>query len=126
VAQKRGGITLDDFARTFDEFFDELLIDRWQCGEGRDEFERSEVLEHHDRYEVRLAVRGIEPGKIDVEVTGQRLTVRAPGGIRGTMESSFRFAHEIEAAAATAQWLKETLIINLPKRKSRRIALKES
>jgi HSP20 family molecular chaperone IbpA len=128
VAQKIRGLTLTDFARTFDEFFDELLIDPWQCGEERDEFERSEIFDHGDRYEVRVAVRGVDRSKIDAEVTAHRLTVRAPGGIRGTLESSFSFVQEIETSAATATTtaIKDTLVINLPKRKSRRIALKES
>ncbi len=124
--RRLGGINLDDFDRAFDQFFDELLIERWRGGKAREEFERAEVLDHGDRYEVRVGVPGRDPRQIDVQVTGQRLTVRAPGEISGLTESSFSFSQEVDAEAVTAQWSNDMLTVSLPKRKARRIALKDS
>ena len=114
------------FERTIDEFFDELLIDRWRCGVG-DRFEQAEVIDHPDRYEIRVITEGVDdPSMIEVESTGQRLTVRAPAGPNRHVESSFRFAETVNADAATARWSNRTLTIILPKQRARRIHLKES
>src|ERR1022692_1919830 len=72
------GFGIADFQRAFDEFFDEMLIDRWKRGTPAPEFERAQVIDHRDRYEVRVAAVGVDPAKIEAEVSGQRLAVRAP------------------------------------------------
>jgi len=116
-------LLLDEFERAFDEFFNELLIDRWQCGAG-DRFERPVVLEFPDHYELRMEAPGIDPARIEVESSGQRVTVRAPIGAGGRMESRFKFSEAIDSDAATARWANDTLVVILPKQKVRLIALK--
>ena len=113
-----------DFERAFDEFFDEMLIDRWKGGTGALEFERTQVIEHPDRYEVRVAAVGVDPAKIQAEVSGQRLAVRMPDKLGGMLDSSFAFSDSIDGEASTAKWSEGTLVITLPKKKGRRIALK--
>ena len=124
MAGKRGLIA--DFERAFDEFFDEMLIDRWKGGTGSLEFERAQVIDHPDRYEVRVAAVGVDPAKIEAEVSGQRLAVRVPDKLGGMLESSFALSDTIDGEASTAKWSEGTLVITLPKKKARRIALKAS
>jgi HSP20 family molecular chaperone IbpA len=122
MASSRGLIA--DFERAFDEFFDEMLIDRWKGGTGPLEFERTQVIEHRDRYEVRVAAVGIDPEKIQAEISGQRLALRMPDQLGGTLESSVAFSDSIDGEASTAKWSEGTLVIIVPKKKGRRIALK--
>jgi|SRR5208282_5205247 len=122
MATGRGLIA--DFERAFDEFFDEMLIDRWKCRTSASEFERAQIIDHPDRYEVRVAAAGVDPAKIQAEVSGQRLAVRVPDKAGGTLESSFAFTEPIDGEASTAKWSEGTLVITLPKKKGRRIALK--
>ncbi len=124
MANSRGLIA--DFERAFDQFFDEMLIDRWKAGASTLEFERTQVVDRHDRYEVRVAAVGVDPTKIQAEVSGQRLAVRVPDKLGGTLESSFAFSDSIDGEASTAKWSEGTLVITLPKKKGRRIALKDS
>jgi HSP20 family molecular chaperone IbpA len=124
MATGRGLIA--DFERAFDEFFDEMLIDRWKGGTAALEFERTQVIDHPDRYEVRVAAVGIDPAKIQAEVSGQRLAVRMPDKLGGMLDSSFAFSDSIDGEASTAKWSEGTLVITLPKKKGRRIALKDS
>ena len=120
------GFGIADFERAFDEFFDELLIDRWKCGTPAADFERAQIIDHRDRYEVRVGAVGVDPAKIQAEVSGQRLAVRVPDKLGGTLESSFTFSDSIDGEASTAKWSEGTLVITLPKKKGRRIALKDS
>ena len=122
MASSRGLIA--DFERAFDEFFDEMLIDRWKGGTGALEFERTQVVEHRDHYEVRVAAVGIDPEKIQAEISGQRLALRMPDQLGGTLESSVAFSDSIDGEASTAKWSEGTLVITVPKKKGRRIALK--
>jgi HSP20 family molecular chaperone IbpA len=123
---KRRGFGLQDFERAFDEFFDELLIDRWKCGTPAGAFERADVIENRDSYEVRVEAAGIDPRQVEVEVAGQRLAVRIPDRLGGMLESSFSFSESIDAEASSAKWSAGTLTIVVPKKKGRRIALKDS
>jgi HSP20 family molecular chaperone IbpA len=124
MASSRGLIA--DFERAFDEFFDEMLIDRWKRGTGALDFGRTQVIDHRDRYEVRVAAVGVDPTKIQAEVSGQRLAVRVTDKLGGTLESSFAFSDSIDGEASIAKWSEGTLVITLPKKKGRRIALKAS
>ncbi len=124
MATGRGLIA--DFERAFDEFFDEMLIDRWKGGTAALEFERAQVIDLSDRYEVRVAAVGVDPAKIQAEVAGQRLAVRVPDKLGGTLDSSFAFSDPIDGEASTAKWSEGTLVITLPKKKGRRIALRAS
>jgi HSP20 family molecular chaperone IbpA len=117
---RRAGISVFDFERALDEFFDEMLISRWRRVPERDEFENAQVLDHPDRYEVRIAVPNVNPEHIEIEVAGQRLSVRAPGA-EGTFETAYSFAVPIEAEAVEARWAEHTLIVIVPKQKPKRI-----
>jgi HSP20 family molecular chaperone IbpA len=122
----RRGYGIRDFDKAFDEFFDELLIDRWKCGTAANQFERAEVIDNQDHYQVRLAAAGIDPAELQVEVLGQGLAVRVPGRLGGMLENRFSFTESIDGEASTAKWSDGTLTIILPKKKGRRISLKES
>ena len=119
---RRPGINLEDFERVFDEFFDEILISPWRRVSDRgDEFENAQVLDHPDRYEVRVAVPHVDPQLIEIDVAGQRLSVRAPSGSEGTFETAYSFAVPIEAEAVQARWADHTLVVIVPKQKPKRI-----
>jgi HSP20 family molecular chaperone IbpA len=114
---------LDDFERVMDEFFDEMLIGRWRVGE---HFERAEVVDHGDRYEVRIAAGEIDPAQLDVEVHDRRLSVRLPTRQGNKLENAFRFGDAIESSQVSARWSAGILTITLPKQKGRRVELKNS
>src|SRR5271168_3812377 len=100
---KRAGISVEDFERALDEFFDEMLISRWRRSSERDEFEKAEILDHPDRYEVRVAVPNVDPKLIEIDVSGQCLSVRAPAGAEGVFETAYSFAVPIEAETVEAR-----------------------
>jgi HSP20 family molecular chaperone IbpA len=118
---RRSGISIEDFERAFDEFFDEMLISRWRRSPERDEFENAQILDHPDRYEVRVAVPHVDPERIEIDIAGQRLSVRAPAGAEGIFESAYSFAVPIEAESVQARWTDSTLVIIVPKQKPKRI-----
>ncbi len=118
---KRAGISVADFERTLDEFFDEMLISRWRRVAERDEFENTQVVDHPDRYEVRIAAPNADPERIEIDVAGQRLSVRAPVGSEGIFETAYSFAVPIEPEAVQARWTDHTLIVIVPKQKPKRI-----
>ncbi len=118
-----GAITLTDFERAFDELFDELLTTPWRCGRGR-EFERAEIAHFQDRYEVRIALPREHASKVSLEVRGQRLSLRAPDGVGGVVESTLSFSEAIDAEHVTARWAQNVLTITVPKAKGQRISLK--
>jgi HSP20 family molecular chaperone IbpA len=124
MASNRGLIA--DFERAFDQFFDEMLIAPWKRGPLAADFERAQVIEHSDRYEVRLEAIGVDPAEIEAEVSGQRLAVRVRGKLGAILDGSFEFAEPINGEASSAKWSEGTLVVILPKQKSRRIALKAS
>jgi HSP20 family molecular chaperone IbpA len=118
---RRTGVSVLDFERALDEFFDEMLISRWRRSRVPDEFENAQILDHPDRYEVRIAAPNVDPARIEIDVAGQRLSVRAPVGSDGTFESAYSFAAPIEAEAVEARWSDHTLIVVVPKQKPKRI-----
>jgi len=122
----RRGFGIEDFDKAFDEFFDELLIDRWKCGTLAGEFEHADVIDREDVYQVRLSATGIDPAGLQVEVLGQHLAVRVPVRLGGMLESRFSFSESIDGEASSARWSDGTLTIILPKKKGRRITLKAS
>ncbi len=120
--RKQDGITVQDFERAIDEFFDELLISPWRRAHvAVGESEAARVIEHHDRYDVRIAIPGADPHRVEVEVMGQRLFVRWPAGPHGRIESAHSFASPIESEKVVASWSHNTLIVVLPKVKARRV-----
>jgi len=121
--RKQSDQLFGEFERAIDEFFDEFL-DRWQCGVG-EQFADAEIVDYADRYEIRLVAEGVDPGKIEVESLGRRLTVRASGPHRN-VERAFTLAENVDPEAASARWSTGRLTITLPKQKARRIFLKDS
>lgn len=123
--RKQGDQIFGEFQRAIDEFFDELLVDKWRrTGAGL--FEQAEVIDHADHYEIRLVAVGIDPAKIEVEGLGRRLTVRVPVHSGRNVERTLTFTETIDPEAASARWSIDTLTIKLPKQKPRRIYPKES
>ncbi|HXN85868.1 MAG TPA: Hsp20/alpha crystallin family protein [Candidatus Binataceae bacterium] len=120
----RAGISVEEFERALDEFFDEMLISRWRRPP-LGEFENAQVIEHHDRYELRISAPEVDQRLVEVEVTGQRLSVSAPGGPEGKFESSCSFALPIESETIEARWSNRTLIIIVPKQKPKRIKVSD-
>lgn len=118
-----GDLVFGDFERAVDAFFDEMLVDRWKCGVASG-FERAELSDLPDRYEIRLASRGVDPKSIEIESRGQRLTVRAGAAEFGRLESIFTFAENVESESASAKWSQAVLIVIVPKHKARKIVLK--
>jgi HSP20 family molecular chaperone IbpA len=125
VMRKQSDQLFSEFEREIDEFFDELLIERWRCGAG-EQFADAEIVDYADRYEIRLAAEGVDPEKIEVETLGRRLTVRASAGPHRSLERSLTFAENVDAETASARWSTGRLTITLPKQKARRIYLKDS
>ena len=123
--RRRAGITLGDFEKALDEFFDEMLISRWRrAAEEPGEFERSRVVEQPDHYQVCVEMPGADPERIEVKVVGQRLSVRVPSD-EGYLESSYSFAQKIDQDRVSARWTDGTLVITLPKHKPRQIKVKQ-
>ncbi len=118
---RRVGISVEDFEKALDEFFDEMLISRWRRAPEQDEFEKAQILDHPDRYEVRIAVPNVDPERVEIDVAGQRLSVRLPSGSEGTFETAYSFAVPIEAEAVQARWTDRTLVVIIPKQKPKRI-----
>jgi len=112
----------DDFQRAFDELFDDLLVERWRVVRATGGSENTIVLDHGDRYEVRIALGDADCSKVEVEVSERRLTVRVPSESRGVSEGSFSFSEPVEREAVTAKASGGTLAIVLPKmRRTRRV-----
>jgi HSP20 family molecular chaperone IbpA len=119
---KRGYGPLD-FERAFDEFFDELLIDRWHCGVEVRESTRAQVSDLRDRYELHMAVPSAHAEQIEIEVTELRIAVRVPDDAGRVVERIFAFAESIDRDTTNAHWADGVLTIVVPKRKARRIKL---
>jgi HSP20 family molecular chaperone IbpA len=115
-----------DFERALDEFFDEMLIAPWREHSLPEEFARSRIIERRDRYEVWIALAGIDPAAIEVEMKGQRLCVRTRKGRGRAIESSFSFASPIDAGAVSAKYVRGVLVINIPRRGPTRIKITEA
>ena len=112
-----------DFARAFDEFFDELLIDRWHCGVEVRESTRAQVTDLPDRYELHMAVPSAHAQQIEIEVADLRIAVRVPDDAGTAVERAFTFAESIDRDTTNAHWAEGVLTIVAPKRKARRIKL---
>jgi HSP20 family molecular chaperone IbpA len=121
---KRSGITVADFERAIDEFFEEMLISPWRKSAQGVAIEPTQVTDRGDHYEVRLAMPGADPERIEVEVSGQRLSVRAPGRNR-IFESAYSLAVPIDEDKVAARWSEDTLVVNLPKQKPKRIKVND-
>jgi HSP20 family molecular chaperone IbpA len=121
---KHGDRILSDFQRAFDDLFDDLL-DRWGCS-GPEEFERAQLIDYPDRYEIRLREAGLDPKTLEVHTQERRVTVSAPSPDGQRIETSFNLPAAIDSERATAHWSGELLTIVLPKHKVKRIAVSRS
>lgn len=115
--------TLGEFERACDQLFDDLLISRWRGPHRRPAPGHALVLDHGNRYEVRIAAAGSDPAAIEVEAGERRLRVRMPLP-SGAAENVFDFAAEVDTDAVSARWDKGTLHIILPKKRGRRVEVK--
>ena len=69
-----------------------------------------------------IALGGVDPDKLDIQVSGRTLTVRVPGDMSALCEGSFAFAEPLQHEAVTAKATGGTLAIVLPKlARSRRV-----
>jgi HSP20 family molecular chaperone IbpA len=108
------------FERTFDELFEELLIDRW-CRPTQVRFlGEAEIAEHDDEYRLKIAAAGADPEKLEAEVTEWRLTIRIPASA-GMRERTFDFGHRLDVDRVSARFTGGVLEICLPKASGRRI-----
>jgi HSP20 family molecular chaperone IbpA len=114
----------DQFQRAFDDLFDDLL-ERWGCRAGA-EFERAELVDLPDRYQIRLNAEGLDPSTVEVHTHERRVTVSAPAPGGEKLETSFNLPQAINAEAATARWSEGRLTIDLPKHRVRRILVAKS
>jgi HSP20 family molecular chaperone IbpA len=113
--RKINGISIEDFERALDEYFDEMLIAPWREGPGPGGLAHSQVIDRGDYYEVRIAVPGVDPNRIGVEMIGEQLCVRAPAGRQGRIESTYSFAAPVNHGAVRARWARGVLVVSLPK-----------
>jgi len=113
--------TLDDFSRAFDELFDDML-QRWRMAQGAGAPTHAIVRDYRDRYEVLIALGGVDPDKLDIRVGERTLTVRVPDDVSALCEGSFAFSEPLQHNAVTAKATGGTLTIVLPKlARSRRV-----
>jgi HSP20 family molecular chaperone IbpA len=110
---------IGDFERAFDALFDDLLISRWRCI-GHAAAHTPEVIDHGDRYEVRITPPPGDPTKLEIEASDRRLVLRDKEKSQAG-ERIVTFHHMVEADAATARIDEGCLIITLPKRRPRKI-----
>jgi HSP20 family molecular chaperone IbpA len=85
-------------------------------------FHGASVIDRGATYEVQLAVAGHDPNAVEIEVNERRLVVRIPGP-NGFAERTFDFAQLIESDHVNARWRDGTLLIVLPKKPGRRVAV---
>lgn len=120
-------LTARDFERVFDELFDDLLIEPWRrAPDIPGEFGLAPILDHGDRYEVRIEVGDVDLSKIEVEVSERRLWVRVRQGT-SLLQRAFSFPDLVERDKVSARMKDKTLSVMLPKRpKVRRVRLEQS
>ncbi|HTW88679.1 MAG TPA: Hsp20/alpha crystallin family protein [Candidatus Binataceae bacterium] len=109
-----------DFDRVFDAFFEDALLSRWRRTV---DWQDAMVRDCGSYYEIKLAAVGVEPERLNVELTGSEVMVRDHDG---RTLGRFAFATPIDAAAVRARWADGTLLITVPKRQSRRVPVEKS
>lgn len=112
----------DDFERTVDSLFDDLLISRWRTPGRPAADPRTRVTDLGDRYEVWMAHSGADSSELELEAGERRLVVRSQGA-GGRVERVVEFRHPVDAEAATAELSGAELKVTLPKKRARRIAV---
>ena len=107
----------EQFEETIDELFDDILIERWRARPGGFAGE-AVILEREDAYEVQIATGVADPHALDVQVTENRLTIRATSPMGTRLERSFSFESPIDRDAVKAKWTDRKMIITLPKKRA--------
>jgi HSP20 family molecular chaperone IbpA len=103
---------MEDFERSLDQMFDDLLIGRWRMP--LDERQPMLVVENPAAYEIRLAGRGLRPEQLEVETTRFAVTVRA--NLRGGgWARQVNFSHPVDIRRVSARWDNDVLTIVAPK-----------
>jgi HSP20 family molecular chaperone IbpA len=115
-----GSLIGDEFERTFNELFEDILITRWRPPARVRNFGDALVTEDQEVYRLKIALPEVDPQKLEVEVSEWRLVVRLPAG-RGHQERTFDFAHRVEIERVSARFEAGTLEITLPKTSGRKI-----
>ncbi len=108
----------DEFDRTFNEVFEDILITRWRRPARVRNFGNARVAEDEEVYRVKIALPGADPQKLEVEVSEWRLTVRIPT-VQGHQESTFDFSHRVDTERVVARFEAGTLEVILPKTSGR-------
>lgn len=119
--QRGAPLRFGDFARAFDELFEDLLISRWRESPRRT-LDRALVADHGLQYEVKIPTAGADPNSVGVEVSDRRLIVRIPGP-SSVVENVFDFAQPVDCEGVSAKWSSGVLSIVLPKKRGRRITV---
>jgi HSP20 family molecular chaperone IbpA len=110
----------EDFARAFDELFEDLLIRRWRGPERVRDSGKALVVEDEETYRVKIAMPDADPRQLEVEVSEWRLTVRTPKALGGG-ENILDFSHRIDTEAVTARFAAGILEVLVPKARGRKI-----
>jgi HSP20 family molecular chaperone IbpA len=109
-----------EFDRTFNEMFEDLLINRWRGRARVRTFGKAAVVEDEERYCVKIASPDVDPEKIEAEVSEWRLVVRTPTA-QGREENTIDFSHRIDTERVTARYEGGILEIVVPKARGRKI-----
>lgn len=109
-----------DFSIVCDEFFEDIL-GRWRIT-GADRAE-AVVADRGGEYEIRINMGGADPHSIEVEATGHALEVRAAPAGEPYARRIFTLPAEIDCEAVSATWSNGVLVVIMPKKTGRRIAI---
>ncbi|HJU09990.1 MAG TPA: Hsp20/alpha crystallin family protein [Candidatus Binataceae bacterium] len=112
-----------EFDRTFNELFEDLLINRWREPARVRHFGRASVLEDEEHYRVKIVLPNADPKDLEVEVNEWRLTVRTSAA-QATAESTLDFSHRIDPEHVTARFEAGILEVTLPKARGRKIEVR--
>jgi HSP20 family molecular chaperone IbpA len=112
-----------EFDRAFNEMFDELLINRWQCPRSIRSSGDALVVEDEETYRVEIAAPDADPKEITVEVSQWRLTVQIRAA-QGREERTLDFSHPIDIERVAARFESGMLEVTAPKARGRKIEVR--
>jgi len=113
----------EEFERTFDEVFEDLLIKRWRGPERMRDLGKALVVEDEENYRIKITLPDADPQKIEVEVSEWRLAVRSPTA-QGQGENTLDFSHRIDTERVTARFDAGILEVLAPKARGRKIEVR--
>jgi HSP20 family molecular chaperone IbpA len=113
----------EEFARTFDEVFEDLLIKRWRPPGRVRNFGKAQVVEDEESYRIKIALPDADPKKLEVEVSEWRMAVRSLM-THGRDENTLDFSHRIEIERVTARFEAGILEVHAPKAHGRKIEVR--